>query len=360
MNKKISIFCGILFFLGLLGQTQARGRDEVHRYTLLRDRTLIEREIKHGLNSYRYNHYFDLDLLIADGTREMITDIKNGIDDADNQLEKTTNVLNILNKNMNSEKYVNLQASVGIPLPYIKIEELKILPSLFVSQNFGIMTSIDNQNDPTNPKAQIYFKTDTKYGLATRYKWREDHEFRTSIYQLLRSDLSAKRTAVDIVDKGELSDFSELSDEQKALGIDFSYIKQNGQSTYLLEILELFPGEATNSDTKTRYGMKPLFHARYSRKYASSAWTWHPFVGIHLRQHYGLVDAFYAGTTLKLDRDIPFQLAFKMSNQFLTLIPAFSTQYFQLNYSFKTPYINPQDDIWVSAHHTLNIRFPFP
>lgn len=187
-------------------------RSELTRYYLMRDKFIVDRKLKHTKN----DAYLAFDGNISSGLKSIIGDVKNSNG-------STTEIINLLNKNVNTEKYAEFDLGLGIPLPFFSFAKYNFLPNLFFSSNFAISMSFFNKNDPLNPLLQIYLKNDIKIGARTLIKIDEVKTLDFSLYQLQRSDIFSEKPALEIATKGKLFDLGELSNKEKAINADISY-----------------------------------------------------------------------------------------------------------------------------------------
>lgn len=331
-------------------------RNNLKRYTFLRDKTLINKR----LHSKLYENYFDLDLNLSSGTKSIVGDIKNSsTSSSSTQTDKELAILSILNKNMNSERYVDLDLSTSIPLPTFKLFKYRLTPSLFYNINMGALVTISNQASVVDPTAQVYVKKDTKMGVSTILTKNPDKETQVkfNLYLFKRADIDQTLNKTAIVNDTKLFDFGTLDQGEKSIGVDFIWKRTNQKRTWSLEMLEakLIP---LSTLTDVLYDHFPLFHAFHQWHKKPEKFWLEPFVGIHMRKRYSLFDGIYVGTWLNL-KEIPFRSSIHISNQFLTFIPEFKGESFYFNYKLRLAYINPQKDIWVPAIHSFNLGFAF-
>jgi hypothetical protein len=333
-------------------------RSELSRYTLLRDRTMVDRDLE-----FRPHYSFlSVNAVLSSGLKRLIGDVSNGTKDTQTGTdeEKTLNILAVLNRYINSEYFVDADLEAGIPVPNFKFSGVEYDTSIFYNLNFGLSLSLSNFGDVTNPRAQTYIKKDTKVGIAGKASSNKKEHFTFAFYQLTRSDLGAIVTASGIAQDESLFEFGDLNKTKVTYSADIGYHRRGKKYDWLAEVKEL---QLWTVSTQKRplYGTRPMFHARYGRHYKSSSGPlWNPFIGIHYRKKYALGDGIYLGIILKGRGRIPLVLVAKASNQFLHLAPIIETKYFRFKYSYKTPYRNPQDDMWVPAQHNIAFNFPMP
>ena len=349
----------LFLILGLSSAFAQTPRGEVERFVLLHDRSMIDR----GLRERPYSSFLDIDLIISSGIRTLINDLSNTSEDANQTaVEKQLETLSLLSKNVNTEKYIDLLVSAGIPLPDIKIKGHKFFNSLFYQFNAGIMLSINNRANATNPVAQTYVRKEIKKGLATIYQPKNssgDLFYEFAFYQLTRADTYASLTATQLSQDGEFFNLDDLTRDQNVYAADLIYNKRSKNGALEVGVREL--RVMKDSDVESIYGMKPLLHTQYTWFDEAGNVLIHPFVGVHFRNRYELQRGIYAGAHFNLaKKEVPFSLTLKASNQFVTFMPQFKTSWFHFSYTFKNPYRNPQDEVWVSSLHNIQIHIPFP
>lgn len=330
-------------------------RSELSRYILLRDRTIVD----HGLKNQVHQSFFDLQFNISSGIKKLIGDINTSTDDSNSSSAKTSNVLAVLNRNINTERYIDIGAELALPLPYMQYGNYRFLPSLFVGINLGGSLTISNKEDGLNPKAQTYLKQEMRYGLFTRMKWndKKGESLDLALYKVETKDFLTQSTAQAIADDEKIINTDDFDKKESSYAIDLSYKRHFDDYSYLLEILDL---KITQSGEKSIYGRTPLIHGRYewNKNFLNMAVS--PFLGLHYRKRYDLSDGIYLGARFEGTKQYPFSFIAKVSNQFLTFTPKIAYKYFEFSYGLKTPYRNPQEDVWVSSVHSINLRVPFP
>ncbi len=328
----------------------SKGRDELYRYTLMRDRVIIDRALK----KTPYHSYFDLEVLLSSGLKSLVGDVKDGNRSGLSSSEKQNNMLEILNKNVNTARFVDANLEIGVPLPKLNLGKFKIDSAFFYNFNVGISLSISNITSPTSPSASVYIKKETKLGLDSYWQNNPSEAYGIRYYQLTRSDLLSVTSASQLATDGELFDLDELTREQVTYNFDVYYQKAYKDFRILLEVQE-FKIMNGSSTVTTRYESRPLLHAQANFENRKGKL----YIGIHQRLKYAFLRGMYLAYDYKIKEDYPFFVLAKLSNQYLTLNPRFETKYFKLNYKVKTPLENPQDELWHSTLHALNIEMPF-
>lgn len=294
---------------------------------------------------------------MSSGLIDIIGDAKNG-SKATTQTEKDLNMYQLLTKNVNTEKFVDANIIVGIPLPDVRYHQHHFLNSAFFQINLGVSLSINNQANATNPVAQTYVRKETKAGLYSIYKQGGSTENRFALYQLSRADAANEISYTTLSSDGKFFNFDSFNNEQKHIAFDWKWMKRDRNHRTELSIEELHL--LKQSDAPSTYGTNPLLNAAHFVTFDLTKSTLTPFAGFHYRGHYALSNGFYAGVTFKGSDRLPVKATFKMDNQFMAVMPSLDMKYFRFSYSFKNPYRNPQDDFWVAAMHQIDIGFPFP
>lgn len=331
-------------------------RNNLKRYTLLRDKTLINKRLTHKL----YEQYIDLDLQISSGVKDLIADVKNkGNEAGASQSQKELNILEILNKNMNSERYVDLDATLGIPLPSFNLTRYRLTPSLFYNLNYGSLFTIYNQTSSIDPSVSVYVKKESKVGLSTiiTKSGHIDTHIKLNLYKLDRSDTDLTKTKTELAESSKIFNFSDLKESEESLSLDFIWKRESEKRLWKAEILEA-KLLTLNEKSNYSYDNFPLFHFFHQWKGEESKVWLEPFAGIHMRKRYSLFDGIYIGSWVKF-QGLPFKSSLSLSNQFLTVIPEFRAGHFYFNYKMRMAYNNPHDDIWVSTIHSFNLGFNF-
>jgi hypothetical protein len=331
-------------------------RTEVNRYRLLRDRIITEADLK----KERHNRFFDLDLHVSSGVKSLIGDIKENTESSsDSEIAKQLAIAGVIAQNLNTERFVDIGIEAAAPLPLFQLYSYKFLPTLFFNINFGISLSFDSE-DALNPEANLYIKKETQMGVFSKVNWgNKQKSLEVALYKMTRSDLQFSRTQTEIVEEESLFDFSDITKEESYLTVDMAYKRKLKDNLLTLEVREL-QLLSMGSEKETIIGKAPLLHIRYDFQEKKTPLIFKPFVGFHYRQKYDAWDGLYTGLKLKVDQEIPFSFMFKFDSQFFMMAPKVSFKYFHFYYSLKSPYRNPQGDLWVSSIHNINIGFPFP
>lgn len=346
----------LAFLTLLLIQTAFAGRSEVDRFTILHDRYIVDRYIR----SQAENYIFYLDAAISSGVKKIIGDIKDSAENETDSTQRQVKTLQVLTRNLNTEKYIDLDIKAGIPLPIFRIKNFDFKLSPFIDVNIGASFSFNNQNSNSTSRAQTYVRKEYKMGVKSKIKKRKDETLIVNFYQLTRADINVELDQSEIVTQGKLIDTGSIDQDNISYAGDFGYEREFDEYLYRIEILEVKFMDASGSKRETYYTNLPMIHLHYRHKNKNFGLiTLDPFYGFHFRDGQSIAQGFYLGTLAHLN-GLPFSLYSKISNQFFTFNPLFHARYFQFNYSIKLPYRNPQDDFWTASIHSLNIAIPLP
>lgn len=352
--RKIHLIFFILVIQSFKNIYASSLRGEPQRYTLLHDRFTVDRILKKEILE---SQFFDLDLAASSGIRSLMNDIKTGTENVGTSAQKQLNMFQVLSKNINSEKYIDLDVTAGIPLFDIKYKKYKFLPSFYFNLNFGVLFTTSNKDDATNPTGQLYIKKESKMGVQVAFPKSKQEFYFINLYQMKRADTLSIVTSQSLATSGELFNFDSLENSQETIRLDLMYKKIDKHREYTFEFREL--SLLKQKDVSLAYRNNPFLRTQLLLNYDFEKFTLSPFFGVHQRVWYPIHQGLYIGSVYK-SKTIPIQVIGKLSYQFITLIPQFKTKYFQVNYALKNPYRNPQDNIWVSSIHSINLGFPFP
>lgn len=334
----------------------ATTRSEIERYTLMHDRYIVDR----GLRKLRYDQFLDIDIVASSGLKSFLGEIESSSKNAATTAQRDLAVLGALAKHINTERYLDIDITLGAPLPYIRYRKFQMLPSIFYNINMGASSTLSNLADGITITSQSYVKVERRLGILNRIKWNKKEEVRLAIYQFTKSDVGLSLNVSAVGDKTSVFKFDDAIKDHKMLSSDWSYILNKENYSLLAEVQELQLMSMSSVGQKSLHGTRPLLHTRITNKLKAGNFLLKPFYGFHFRKWYGIADGLYVGSSFQYDVDIPFEFLFKLSTEFVTLMPQFKTKYFQFVYSLKTPYQNPKQKIWVSALHNVNITIPIP
>ncbi|EQC51747.1 hypothetical protein [Bacteriovorax sp. DB6_IX] len=345
----------ILLFVSSSVLAAKQIRSEINRYRLLRDRQLIEKAII----AQEHDSFFSFDLFISSGLKDLIGDISDSTSESSSS-SQVTGVTEALSKNVNTERQLLLDVEAGIPLPYFTYQNLKFLPSLFYQMHIGASVSVNNQDDPLVPLAQIYVNQTTSYGLHSKIKRmnKKGETYGVSLYKRVRTDLLVSRNATAIATSEKLINLDELDKEERVYALDLSFYKNKPDYRYEAHIKGVKLMDAS-SETEAKLGITPLFHLKYEKDYNLGKFVASPFFGLHYRKKYSAFDAIYIGSKFSISKNSPTRFILKLDNETINFNAGLEFSKFQFQYGLKSPYRNPVDDMWTSATHQITMRFPF-
>jgi len=331
-------------------------RPELNRFVYLHDSYKIDRRINH----LPHETFFDLDATFSSGLLDLVNDISNNSKDSSlSAYDKQVKTIEVLSKNINTEKYVELNLEIGAPLPSFSIADLQIAPSLFILGNAAISFSISNYNSAIDPNAQTFLKIDQKFGSSFKVRQDSKRLVYFSLYKLRRSDMGASVTSTQMSQDGKIFDPSKLTQFTERWSLDLGIQQQlSKRSTISGEIEELTVKE-TKGVPGQEYPNFPLFNILYEIKMKSESFNYTPLAGIHARTKYEITRGYYAGIKVSSIDDVPVEFIGKIDAFFLNLSTALKFRHFEFIYTLKTPYRNPQDEMWVPATHRLTLNVPF-
>ena len=360
MNNMLRVLTLLTFLFTTVSYAAKPTRDELHRFRLLRDRNILDRDLKKGLDGDKYTRFFDLDISASSGLKSLVADVSD-ISDSGTNATNTLELVALLTENVNAEWYADLGLIFGAPLPGIKVKKHRFLPSLFYDLNAALSISIDNKESTTNPNLRLFLKKDTKIGLFTKYKRNGNtrDQLSVALYQLSRSDLKVSQTGSDLATKTKIFDLDDLSKSQKSISTDIRYRRKFKHSSFMIELQELQLWRL-KVESPSLYGSSPLLHLRTAKTFEGETFDIVPFFGFHRRKRYSVAKGLYLGTQLVNKSHIPLEGSVKFDNQFLTFTPQIKTSWVHFIYQFKTPYRNPQNNVWVPTIHSFNLSVPFP
>lgn len=348
-----SIFIALIFFL-LCRQLLASGnpaRNEINRFFLNNDKIYLEREIF----LQNDNSILNLSTYASTGVISTFSEITS-ISSSENQIVKTLKLIELLNKNINSEKQVNVDFKLGIPLPPFKIKSVIITPALFDTLNYGLHLSFNNQEDVTNPTAQVYLKHDTKTGILFSVIWDKWHTFKFKLYEFERTDHYQNIVSSQIAQQEQVFSLENLQFKQKTYALDLNFI-QKFSSIPRLEIeynLHEIKLKTLKDSTISTYGHRIFFNTKVNWRGTNPQLKY--FYGIHLRKKYQFTDGIYLGASYLFETPIPVSLSAKIDSSLISFMPQIKWKYLHFSYHFITPYQNPIGNIWSPSIHSINLN----
>lgn len=329
-------------------------RGELERYTHWHDRLILENEQLYGTKGERNAHYLELNFTLSDGLLGLIGEVETQTQLGNTSAQKTQNILNLINQNINSERLVDTFLGVRAPLPTFKLSDLEFTPSAFYQYKLGVSFSFSNQADATDPRAQIYLKMDQKMGISTLLETSSSHQWWVSIYQLERQDFASERSAQDIAEDEKVFDLDELERTQKSLELDLRFRTELYRYiSYTIGVDEVTLNQS--SQHNSGFGKRPLWYQQFDYQRGD----YRLYAGHHFRQRYSIADGLYMGGLWHFLEDLPLRFKTHLTTETLSLGGVLKTGSFMLQYVYQTPHQNPEDDIWAYSLHKLSVGFPF-
>jgi len=138
-----------------------------------------------------------------------------------------------------------------------------------------------------------------------------------------------------------------------------SYQIKTKKSEQYYELQEIKILTTSKSPNKIYYKNLPMLHIGGKRFFIINQSKWTFLTGLHLRNRYSILSGFYLGGEWQHAKNSPLVITGKISADFITLLPQFKTDWLKISYMLKMPFINPQNDLWVSSVHSLAMVFPF-
>lgn len=346
-------FCALLalvIFSPKLWAVARNTRNEMFRYTLLRDRTLAERAVK-GIHK---QNYFSMDLHISDGLKSFLGDLKGAY--GDTTVDSTTranNVDEILSQHLNTEYYLDADAYVGIPLPQVKIKKITLYPALFGGYNGGGSMSVSNMTGAS--QLQIYAKVESKAGLNVLAKLKDPYFMELSFYHMNRKDDYLAKNGTQISSEQKVIAFNGLRNEQNSQRLDATLGIEKKQGIITLAAEEIV---VKRSDVKPEYGNDAFLKLQYQGRIKKDALLIEPFAGLHRRARYAVHKGLYAAVKIE-KADLPFKAMMMLDPGMLTTVLRFEYKLFRAAYTLKLPHQNPVDHVWVPKMNSLMLNFSF-
>lgn len=341
----------VIFFPIVLN---AKGRNELNRFVLLRDKILLEQILKQN----RPLSYLDIDFHGTSGLKSMIGDLKNSTNNSKlDAFNKQSSIIQMLDKLVNTEKYIDLDLWASIPFGKYSYGNLVFYPSIFASMDFAANFSVSNAGDPANPILQTYLRLDQKLGFWAKILLSETTYLHGKFYQLARRDNYSLYNAAAIINEGSgnILGTNNLNQVDTFAMLDLLYSKKFIDQKINLEIQELQLINNVYNGKEFYYPNFPFWHMSYEFYYTlKGGGTLTLLGGVHNRQRYSLLNGTYFGLKIKT-LESPFQFLGIVDSNFITLNPKIILPYFSLNYTIKLPIYNPQQYYWVGVIHGINL-----
>ncbi len=216
----------------------------------------------------------------------------------------------------------------------------------------------------TDPTMTLFAKADAKVGFFNDYTYGEHFFGNFNLYGMGRADLYQFVTGTQIA-KGDSVKTPKKMNTETTVQADYRFGYRNSNySTFLsieeLKLLEM--GEAKEGSKAQMYGYDPLIRLHADARYRLNALSLQPFVGVHKRSGYGFADGIYAGSSVGAhvwgDR-LGLEFRAMVDKQYLTLTPRMKLWLMQLEYSLKKPLKDTDEDVKLTALHSIDFRIFF-
>lgn|GEM_PF-6537691 len=320
----------------------------------MHDRLDLEKEQIYGMQGERGAHYLEMDLTLSDGLLGLIGEVETQTELGGTSSEKTQNILNLINQNINSERLVHAFFGARLPLPAFKLAKLKFTPSVFYQYKLGVSFSFSNQVEATDPRAQIYLKMDQKTGFSTLIENSESHQFWFSLYQLKRQDFKEQRSAQDIAANEKVFDLDQLDLTQTTWELDLRFRTELYRYIfYTVGLDEITLDQKSEHDSF--FGKRPLWYQQFDY----TRGDYRLYAGHHLRERYPIADGLYLGGLWRVVEDLPVSFKTHLTTGTLSLGGVLETSFITAQYTYQTPHQNPQDDTWAYSLHKISFAIPF-
>lgn len=214
------------------------------------------------------------------------------------------------------------------------------------------------------PNLSLFAKLDVKAGLFNDYVYGEHFFGNLNLYGLSRTDIY-QRVTKDMIASGSKIEFPKEKNTETSLQADYRLGYKNANYKIFLSVEELKINkmkERVVGSKALSYDYAPLLRMHADAKFSYSALSINPFLGIHKRSGYKTADGIYAGADLGAhvwgDR-LGLQFRGMLDKQFITLSPRIKLWLMQLEYSMKKPVKSMDEDVLLSALHTIDFRIFF-
>lgn len=220
---------------------------------------------------------------------------------------------------------------------------------------------IPNNTDPT---MTLFAKADAKVGFFNDYTYGEHFFGNFNLYGLGRADLYQFVTGLQIA-KGDSIESPKKMNTEMTLQADYRLGYKNSNYSIFGSVEELKLTKLSNAKEGSKehtYDYDPLMRLHADATFRASAFSIQPFIGVHKRSGYGFADGAYLGTMLGAhvwgDR-LGLQLRGMVDKQYLTISPRVKLWLMQLEYSLKKPLKAMDEDVKLTAIHSLDFRIFF-
>lgn len=219
-------------------------------------------------------------------------------------------------------------------------------------------------NVGNNPTMTLFAKADAKAGFFNDYTYGEHFFGNFNLYGLGRADLYQFATGTQIA-KGDSIDTPDKMNTEMTVQLDYRLGYKNSNYSTFLGVEEIKVAKLSDAKEGSKphsYDYDPLIRFHADAKYRLSAFSLQPFIGVHKRSGYGFSDGMYAGTSVGAhvwgDR-LALELRGMVDKQYLTITPRMKLWLMQLEYSLKKPLKDTDDDVKLTALHSIDFRIFF-
>lgn len=214
------------------------------------------------------------------------------------------------------------------------------------------------------PTANIFGKVDVKAGFFNDYTHGEHFFGNFNLYGMGRADMFQFIDANQI-SKGQEIEIPDELNTEVTLQLDHRIGYKNSNYTTFLSVEELklsVVKERKLGSKVQNYDYDPLIRFHTDATFKAGVVSVQPFIGVHKRSGYGFDDGVYAGAMGGLyvlgDR-LGLQLRAMADKQYFTLTPRVKLWLMQLEYSLKKPLKDMDEDVKLSAIHSVDFRLFF-
>ncbi len=327
---------------------------ELNRYTLMRDRILLERYLHRDAD---HSFFLDLNVHMTSGLKTLIGDLKTATDDSKNAVEKQLAVNTVLSGNLNTGHMLDIDLGLGFPLPSFTLFKQKFLPGVRGGINVGASFATYIPTGSIMPTVQLYFKMETKYGLHSFLPHNKRWSSEFFLYKMSRQDLQQSVTGSALAgDDEQLISTDKLSNKIETYDIDWHTKYSDKKTTIVMSIEELRLKDDT-PELANAYGYSPLMRVVFKRK-IQDYYIWELMAGAQYRDRYSIGDGLFAGVDISMDGR-PLSILTTVDGGFLTLSPKFKWKFIKLLYTLKIPVKNGHDGIWMPNIHAFSFKMYF-
>lgn len=255
-----------------------------------------------------------------------------------------------------------------IPAIKTRTRYYHIKSAVFSGVDGGALISIDGHSKEMKPEAQTYLHGPYRYGLELRLQdqhsitdWQ--HHFTWRVYRMGRKDAQGRRVLDDIVESEKIIDTEEMSASQITIATDLHYQLRTPRFEIRAGIEELDLSEKTDTAQRSLFGkkMRTFIHYTHTETSPGKYIEINPFAGLQYRSHYAFKHSPFIGLhAFFKDITWPIIATFYLDREMMALMPSIDTRFFQLNYSIRLPYNNPDENgLWSASTHSIEVAIPF-